>query len=182
MSVRTLPVGPARVASFAVYCVSCVTMAVGATVALLAAIGVAATRPVATPFDAFLDTWAMPLLVLSVLGLLWTNRAVRTAFAVTALGGIVSVAAMAMPMGTGSDDASLGPTTGMEGMDAMDGAHSDGGSTGMVPRLGVALLFWAGTALLTSGTILAWRARRAASRGVVGGRVRPPRTEETKAE
>lgn len=143
---------PVRVGALAAYCISCVTMAAMTIAALAVAVGVAGATPIPTPLDDFLRTWGLPLLVASIAVLLWSvRRSPWPAIALVAAGGALMVAGMGA-MGLG---APLDLTSGMGGMDS----HQPSAGSA-VPALGIALLFWAGAALLVLGYVLTWRSRR----------------------
>lgn len=132
----------------AIYCISCLTMASISAAALAVALGVAGARPILTPLDDFLNFWGLPLLVGSVILLLWTmRRAPWQALALVGAGGMLTIGGM-LAMAPAS-------STSMPGMDTHAGHVAV-----VIPSTEVALIFWAGAALLAFGYAWAWRLGR----------------------
>lgn len=162
----------------AVYCASCVAMGIGSALALAAALGIGGIRSVSTPLDGFLNAWGLPLLIASVLALLWAmRRATRWPLTMTGAGGGLTILSMILmgpfSQAIGGGSSSANGNGGMDGMGGGTGGSmggtppGTGTGTGMIPDLWVALLFWAGAALLLVGYV--WALRQGAIH-----RVKPP--------
>lgn len=132
---------PLSVGALAASLLSCIPMMFASFAALGVALGVTGATVIATPFDDFLATWALPILVVSLAILVFAiRRGPRLALAMAVVGGVTSVIAMF----------AMGDMRAMSGM-------ARTAPTGRSLVLG--LLFLVSSAMLIVATFIAWRAR-----------------------